>query len=104
MGKEGEGGHAVSINQDARDDRRDTRRRTFTIQTKSHQTMMRSMVVVVVVLAVVVGTVGTVAVAAGFGLHQCEDTPLGQGSPIPGWSCSHRSSRGRVPHVVVAAG
>ena len=67
---------------------------------------MRSAVVAVVTApavaaATVAVAVAVAAAAAGSGPHQCEDIPLAQESPIPGWSYSHRSSPGRVPHVGV---
>ena len=65
-----------------------------------------------VAAALVVATFGTMAgigvgivvataaaAAAGSGLHRCGDIPLAPESPIPDWSYSHRSSRGRVPRV-----
>jgi len=63
----------------------------------------------VVVEELTAATVGTVfvfeigivvaTVAAGSGLRRYEGIPLAQGSPIPDWSYSHRSSRGRAPRV-----
>ena len=60
-----------------------------------------------VLAAVVVATETELAAAAavavaGSGPHRCEGTQLAQGSPTHGWSCSRRSSQGRVLHVAVA--
>jgi len=63
---------------------------------------------VAVVLAAVAVATGTgfavVAVAvtvAGSDPHRCGGTPLVRGNPTHGWSCSRRSSRGRVLRVAV---
>lgn len=54
----------------------------------------------VVVIGIAVAAATAVAVAvAGSGPRRYEDTLPAQESPIPDWSCSHRSSRGRVPRV-----
>ena len=81
------------------------------IQKTSRQVGMERAVVVVlpaatvgfvVVIGIVVGAATAVAVAAvavGSGPRRYEGTLLVQESPIPDWSYSHRSSRGRVPRV-----
>ena len=56
----------------------------------------------VVVIGIVVAAARAAAVAVGSGPRRYEGTLLVQESPIPDWSCSHRSSRGRVPRVDVA--
>lgn len=56
--------------------------------------------VVVIVIGIVVAAATAVAVVAvGSGPRRYEGTLLVQESPIPDWSYSHRSSRGRVPRV-----
>jgi hypothetical protein len=72
-------------------------------QTKCHQilTKLRVETAVVLAAAAVVGTETGAGLGLGLGLaaaaavgsdpHQCEDTPLGQESPIRDWSCSHQS-------------
>jgi hypothetical protein len=55
--------------------------------------------VVVIGIVVVTAVAAAVVVAVGSGPHRCGGTLLVQGSPIPDWSYSHRSSRGRVPRV-----
>jgi len=42
------------------------------------------------------------AAVAGSGPHRCGGTPLVQGNPTHGSSCSRRSSQGRVLRVAVA--